>query len=643
MNRRFKECTGFVLAAALMLQPLLLAAQDTPNSGKPANALGNEIHPIGLPDFAHSRRGWPNVLLPYSAFDLGPIDAANGPGVDKLFKDGKIYLSLADAISLAIENNLDVAIQRLNAPMSDTDILRTKAGVGTRVGRASVTEGSSINVGGGSFLGGVGPAPLFGGPPGFQQGTTSFDPVFFGTLQFNHSNIPVTSVANIATQGAVSVVTPNTFTGNMNYSQAFQSGTQLNVNLNNQRATNVQNILVPQFQTSLGVTVSQHLLDGFGMGPNRRQIIIAKNNREVTDLVFKLQIVTTVSQVANLYWTLVSDAEDVKVQERSLQVSEKLLNDNKRQVEIGTLAPIEVVRAEAEVASGRQNLIVSQSTFRQAGTSMKNLILKNISDPSILTAEVIPTDKIDVPPIEPVVPVQDLVSQAITARTELQQSRIDMSNRDLSIKTTKNSLLPQLDAFGSWSGSGVAGTQNPIYTVGANPNLIGGYASALGQSFSGNYPNYAIGAQLTMVLRNRSAQADLAQALLEKRQSDLRVKQLENQVRVEVVNAQIALVQNRVRIDAARKQRELAERSLDAEQKKFQLGASTNYLVIQAQRDLTTALSAEVQALGLYMISKVEMERTTGQTLVRNAISLEEAAQGQLKTAPKAAPIARQD
>jgi outer membrane protein TolC len=244
-----------------------------------------------------------------------------------------------------------------------------------------------------------------------------------------------------------------------------------------------------------------------------------------------------------------------------------------------------------------------------------------------------------------VVPVQDLVAGAIRSRSELQQSRIDMNNRDISIKTTKNSLLPQVDAFGTWTSRGVAGLGHVTPTP-SNPtgiDSLGGLGGALPTAVFGRNPDYTLGFQVTVPLRNRSAQADLATSLLEKRQADLRMRQIENQVRVEVANAQIALVQNRVRIDAARKQRELAEKSLDAEQKKFQLGASTNYLVIQAQRDLTTALSAEVQALGLYMISKVEMDRTTGDTLLKNNISLEDAAQGQLKRPPTAVPVARQD
>jgi outer membrane protein len=644
-----KTTTGLMLAAAMTLQPVFLAAQDASKPAAPpqqTQAQPEQVHQIGLPDFTRGRKPWPNVIQPYAPFEISAPDYSNGPGLNKLFRDGKMYLSLSDAVMLAIENNLDVAIQRLNAPMADADIMRAKSGNGTRAGEPSVTEGSSIGpISGGSFAPMVGSAPLFGSVPGFSGGGSSFDPVIFGTMSAEHSTS--LSTANLsqfaggaATGAAVQVISarPNTGLVNLGYSQAFITGTQLTVSVNNNRVTSPFNTLNPQISSYFSTTITQHLLDGFGKGPNVRSIKIAKNNREVTDLVFKLQIITTVNQVSDLYWDLVSAAESIKTQERALAVSTKLFNDNKRQVEVGTLAPITIVQAEAQMASDNQNLIIAQTNFQQLGMAMKNLVLKNISDPAVLTAEVIPTDKIEVPPIEPVVPIQDLVNTAISARTELAESRINMNNRDMSIKTTRNSLLPQLDAFGTWTSRGVSGVGHT-----PTPVVVGGFSDSFGDALLGSNPDYTIGLQMTMVLRNRSAQADLAQALLEKRQSGLRLRQIENQVRVEVANAQIALTQGRAQINAAIKQRELSEKSLDAEQKKFQLGASTSYLVIQAQRDLVTALSAEVSAKDSYMKARVEMDRCIGATLLHNNIILEEAATGQLKHPPTPVPTSKQD
>ncbi len=662
VSTKIKSVTGLMLVAAITLQPVFVSAQQAAQQQQPASGEPNTqqaapapIHASGLPDFTHGARMWPNVIMPYAPFEISPANFANGPSLDKMMRDGKLYLSLADAITLAVENNLDVAIQRLNAPMADADILRAKAGSSTRFGGAGVSEGSAIGYGsGGSVAPTVSAAPLFGGPPGFNNGTSSYDPVLFGSISAEHSTS--LSTQNLAAFGgntptSVSVISakPNTGLVNMTYSQAWASGTQLTVSANNNRVTSPFNTLNPQVSSFFSTTVTQHLLDGFGRGPNVRYLKVAKNNREVTDLVFKLQVITTVNIVQDLYWDLVSAVENIKVQERSLAVSTKLVNDDKRQVEVGTLAPISVVQAEAQKASDQQNLIIAQTNYQQLGVAMKNLILKNLSDPAVLTAEVVPTDKIEIPPIEPVTPIQDLVSTAITSRTELQESRININNRDLSLKTTRNSLLPQLDAFGTFTSRGVGGVghvcpnnSQPCNTA-LTPVDVSGFSGAFGNAIGGQNPDYTIGAQFTMVLRNRSAQADLAQALVERRQASLRLRQIENQVRVEVAAAQIGLTQGRAQIDAATKQRVFEEQSLDAEQKKFALGASTSYLVIQVTRDLVNALSAEVAAKDAYMKARVEMDRVIGQTLTHNNIILEDAAEGQLKHPPTPIPVTKQD
>ncbi len=662
---------GILLAGALLLQPLLLgtavaAAEtgaraglphpgwQTPFAATPARSVGSagasldelagddtqtpgasaaaaepaKLQPIRLPDFARGHGYLPNPFRPYQPAEVPAAELNNTPRVGQLMREGKLYLSLADALALAMENNLDVAVQRYSPLMADTDILRAQAGAPPRGTRGSV----------------IGQTPILVTPTTTGGAATgSFDPVFTATFMNEHSAFPVTSFVTRVVQG-LTAVKVNTFTANFSYAQTFHTGTQFTLNLNNNRQTNVQNTLNPQVSSNFNLQISQHLLNGFGFAHNNRGIRVAKNNREVSDLVFKQQIIVTATQVQNQYWDLVSTVEAVRVAERSLQVAEKLYNDNKRQVEIGTLAPIEVVRAEAEVAARRQDLIVAQTNLQQLSTSMKSLILRNIADSAILSAEVVPTDRIQVPPVEPVVPVQDQIAQALSSRPELAQSRIDLTNRDINVRATKSAMLPTLDAFAFWAGRGVAGVdRDPRTGQVVTSNLTGGLGRAYTNLWGSDYPDYALGLQLSIPIRNRSAQADMALALLDRRQADLRLRQMENQVRVEVTNALIALQQNRARIDAAQKQRELAERSLDAEQKKFQLGASTIFLVIQAQRDLTSALSAEVTALGVYMKARVEMERATGQTIFRNNISLDEAYQGQVTKLPVALPVTKRD
>ena len=625
-----------LLIARLVLQPLLLVAED----------------------YTKGYSSFPNFISPYRPMRIRPPELSNSGRVDKLLREGKLMLSLSDAIALALENNLDVSIQRYNPKIADLDILRTKAGASPRGVRTTVTGASQVGGDGVGFFGGAGAQGGTGtaaggvgqGAGGLVTSTLgggapigNFDPVITANLNINHRTSPLTGF--IAQQFlGVDQVQTNTGTANFTYQQAFTSGTSISMIWNNNRAASLLNSLNPQVNGNYQFQITQRLLQGFGFGPNRRNIRIAKNNREVSDLVFRQQVILTVTQVENVYWDLVSALEDVKVRERSVAVAEKLHKDNQRQVEIGTLAPIEIVRAEAEVARTRQDLIVAQTTAQQLETSLKNLVLRDVSDPVLAAARVVPTDRITVPPVEPVVPVQDLIATALSARPELAQSRIDMRNREISIRALRNGMLPSVDLFGYWGGAGTAGQPTTFRRPGQTQpsqiasGFVGGLGTALDQMFGGNFPDKAFGVQISIPLRNRRAQADAAQAQVEERQAQLRLRQLENTVRAEVRNAVIALQQNRARLDAALKQRELQQRTLEAEQKKFQFGASTIFLVIQAQRDLAEAEGGVVRALGNYMKSRVELGRSTGETIVKNGIILEEAYQGQISRPPQALP-----
>ena len=625
-----------LLIAGLVLQPLLLVAQE--------------------PDYTKGYSSLPNLLSPYRPMGIPAPVLGNSGRVEDLLREGKLILSLSDAISLALENNLDVSIQRYNPRIADLDILRTKAGASPRGVSTTVTSASQVGGGGGfggagaqggtgTAAGGVGQgagglvtSALGGGAP-----IGNFDPVITANFNINHRTTPITSFF-FSQFLLVDQLQTNTGTANFTYQQAFHSGTSLSMTWNNNRLTNLVETINPQVNANYQFQITQRLLQGFGFGPNTRNIRIAKNNREVSDLVFKQQIILTVTQVQNLYWDLVSALEDVKVRERFVAVAEKLHKDNQRQVEIGTLAPIEIVRAEAEVARTRQDLIVAQTTAQQLETSLKNVVLRDLSDPVLGGARVVPTDRITVPPVEPVVPVQDLIGTALSARPELSQSRIDLRNREISIRAARNGMLPSLDAFAYWGGTGTAGQPTTFRRPGQTeppqiaPNFLGGLGTSLNQMFGGDFPDYAFGLQISVPLKNRAAQADAAQAQIEERQAQMRLRQLENTVRAEVRNAVIGLQQNRVRLDAARKARELQQRTLDAEQKKFQFGASTIFLVIQAQRDLAEAEGAVVRALGDYMKSRVELERSTGETIVKNRIILDEAYQGQITRPPQVPP-----
>ena len=578
-------------------------------------------------------------------------------------QNGKLMLSMDDAIALAMENNLDIAIARYNLNIADTDILLANAGQATRGVNTGVVQGTP-----GGGVGGIGGTSTSGSQGGGAGGTTtgaggagtgssglvtstlgvgssipSFDPILTGTLQVDHANSPTASAF-----AGVPVIQQNTGTANFFYQQGFHWGTNLTVGLNNDRITTNQpfTTLSPTLNSNFRFTLTQPLLQGFGLLPTTRFIRIAKNNREISDVAFRLQVITTVNQVENIYWDLVNAYENVKVQQESLALAQKTLADNKKQVQIGTLAPIEVVRAQSVVATDQQTLIVAQTNLQLQQLLIKNALSRTLVDPVLAVAEVIPTSAMQIPANESVVPTEELINDALSHRAELAESRIDLTNRDLNNKSAKNALLPSLGLFAYYGGTGLGGSFNPNARV-CNPPAVTTFCTepsavppsksvgnTLGQMFDSTAPDKGVGLSLTIPLRNRAAQANQVRAEQEYRQSQMRLQQLENQVRIEVRNAQFAVQQNRASVAAGQAAVELARQSLDAEQKKYALGASTTTLVLQAQRDLAQAESNLVSATSTYEKSRVELDRTTGLTLDHNGILVADAERGQVTKMP---------
>src|SRR6266849_207685 len=463
----------------------------------------------------------------------------------------------------------------------------------------------------------------------------------------------------------VPVVNQNTGTANFAYQQGLPTGTNLSIGFNNTHITN--NIpfttLLPQVSTNFQFKVTQHLLQGFGFAPNTRFIRIAKNNRELSDVAFRLQIIASVFQIEAMYWDLVYAYENARVQNESLAFAQKTLSDTKKQVEIGSLAPIEVVRAQSTVAQDQQLVTKAQTDLQLQQLLMKNAITRTLKDPALATAEVIPTSTMDVPAQEPVVPIDDLISESLRHRPELVESRIDLNSRELSNKAVRSSLLPSLDLFAYYGGSGLGGAQNPVGLcstpettqqlqfgcAAANPDPTlnqhpivpsTSYGGTINQLFNSTAPDKGVGLQLNIPLRNRAAQAVQIRSELEYRQAQMRLQQIENQVGIEVRNAQFAMQQNRASVDSARAAVELGRQSLDAEQKKYQFGTSTTTLVLQNQSQLATAESTLVNAMVAYEKSKVELDRATGQLLDHYGISIDDAARGQVTRMPNVPSVA---
>jgi outer membrane protein TolC len=469
-----------------------------------------------------------------------------------------------------------------------------------------------------------------------------FDPVLGGSVNAAHVSAAQSSFGS----NGVNPLVYSNLGGNFGLQKGFATGAALNLGYTSLRQDGnwQRNDYNPYTNGTLGLSVTQPLLLGFGRAVNRRYIRIAGNNQRISDYVFRQQVIATVSSVIRLYWDLVSLNEDVRVKREALRLAEKLLENNRVQVEVGTLAPIEVKRAQAEVARSRQDLTNSESLLLQQELVIKKVLTRDgLNEQLIRAARVVPLDRIGIPPRDEIQPVQDLIAQASRNRPDLAGARLLIENSQTSLRGSRNALLPELDLVGSLQNNGFAGQVNgapagsgPVRTV--DPFFLGGAGTLLSQIFARNLPNYAIGAQLTIPLRNRVAQADVVRDQLELRQAQVRLHNVEEQVRLEIESALIALSRARTSYDAALQTRQLQQEALEAEQERYAVGASTSFFVIQYQRDLTQAQTTELIAKGNYAKARAALDRALGATLERNNVQIPEAERGQVSAPPTSLP-----
>jgi outer membrane protein len=656
----------FRLAASVLLAVPLALLQMTPSifaqaqSGAPPAASRDPR--ISRPDGNWLGR----IAHPYEARQVSGVSVQNSERILELIRAGQLYLSLQDAIALALENNLDVELERFLSPIAATDVERASGG--------GLLRGLSLLVNE--------PAPGIGGPNGplltnLTAGSTptalvntnfsdialiseqqndlsvtgtipmssgsqipQYDLTVSGLLNWTHEN---TQEYSTLLTGGSNWLTTNTVNGNVGYSQGFSPGTQLSVNFDNTRFNSnaTRYIYDPTYASSVGFTVTQPLLRGFGVSLNRRYIRIAKNDQRIANMVFQQQVIETVAGVARLYTDLVSLNEDVRVKQEALRLAQRLYDDNKNKVDQGTLAPIEVTRAQAQVAASRQALISAQGLVRQQELIVMTAITrKGLANPALREAHITPTDSVTVPEQESTPPLEELTAEALKTRPDLSQAGIQVENSRISLKGSLNALRPELDLVGIAQNGGLSGTLNPVagpFNTGTIANA-GAYGAALGQIVHGNYPTYGVGLQLTLPLRNRVAQADAVRDELQVRQAEVRRQQLEDQVRLEVADAEVALQQARASYEAAVETRVLQEQSVKVEQQKFDVGLSTNYLVIEYQSYLAQAQSTEVAAKGAYAKAKIALERALGTILDTDHVTIDQASQGQVSSAPAQLP-----
>jgi outer membrane protein len=595
---------------------------------------------------------WQRLARPYAPRPVPPVDLSNSPRLDQVLRAGNIYLSLSDAIALAIENNLDVELQRYNLPTADSEVLRAKGGgllrgfsytlaeapVGVG-GPASplVTSAASSTIAVGSVptnpselgvlaeqqtnLSILGTIPQSDGPP-----IPQFDPAITGQVNWMHQSTPQSSPGSTG----VNVLDANTTVANVGYSQGFGTGTQFTAGFDNMRQTlnSNESAYSPYTFSSFGVTVTQPLLRGFGLAVNRRFIRIAKNERKIGDLLLRQQLIATVYGVVRLYTDLVALFEDVKVKEDTLAAAEKLYSDTKAQVDEGTQAQIELTRANAQVFSIRQDLINSRGLLEEQEAVVKNVITRRSANrPEVLNARIVPTDSLNMPEKDNLPPLQDLLAEAFQSRPDLKQAGVQVENSQISLEGSRNALLPELDLVGGAQNSGLAGQQSLVGPVG-DPTFLGGYGNALEQLATVKYPTYQVGIQLTLPLRNRIAQADVARDEIQIRQTEIRLQQLRNQAQLEVEDALVAMRKARSSYEAALQTQALQKESLEAEQSKFQVGASTSFFIIQYESFLSQARSTVVVAKGAYLKAQAALERAVGTILDDHQVAIDQAIRG---------------
>ena len=655
-GRTGRRLAGWAAIAATMLStlaPLAEAQQQidpgTATQGLPAAPAPNATLPLymrpGTRDFRNTPSHFPNPIAPYRGTTIDTLSVFNSPRLNDLLRNGKIYLSLSDAIMLALENNFDIAIARYNLNVSDTDIVRSRAGaslLGSPAGLVTGTVGGSTAI----LASGGGPGGTSAGASGAGAGASGLvltangqgptptvsDPLLTGTVQLERATTPE---PNQFITGAPTLI-QNTNTYNFQYQQGYSPGTTLTVGFQNSRLTtnSFRSGYSPELGSNFRATISQHLLNGFGIGVNTRFMAQAINNRRITDSAFRQQLLFTINQVENIYWLLVSAYENVLSAQRALDQSTQVASDNRKQLQIGTLAPLDVLNADNQVAQDKQTLITSQSNLEYQQLVMKQAIARNLSDATLAQAPVIPTDRVSLIEMpEETAGVEDLVKEAYQNRPEIEQAVLNLKNDQITLKGVKNGLRPVVDVYGFFGATTLGGAANPACSPEANgPEgcaiTPGNYGDVFTGLFKGNTPDRGVGVNISIPLRNRPAQALHERSLLEFRQDQLKLQQLYTQIRMGVINAQYALTNDRAAVQAASATREYNTQALDAEKKKFKYGASTTALVLQQERNLAAAENTVISAMATYAKDRASLEQILANTLTKYNISIGDGVSG---------------
>lgn len=577
------------------------------------------------------------ITRPYRPVELPPARLTNSAHLRDFIRGGKLYLTAQDTIQLALENNVDIEVARYNRPAAEWQLERSQAGGALAGVPSSSSQAFSVAAGQG-VVGSQQAAGVSGGGGSGTGNNTSnatvsqvgpvtavLDPLFQETTTFSHQTTPQQNTTQSLTLALVS----NTRASTGTFQQGFLTGGQLTATykdnyLNENSPTDILN---PSTAGSMLVSFQHNLLRGFGIAVNERTINVNRINLSTTDLNFKTEVIGVVVEVLDNYYALVADYEDVRAKTTALNVAQQFYEDSKKQLEFGTLTPLDVTNAETQVVASRENLDLSQTGLQQQEIQLKNLISRTgVADPLLANTPIVPLDSIEIPAADELPPLTNLMDQAVKDRSDLAAERAAIKTAEISALGTRNGILPSLPVFAQETQAGLAGRAQPLitpyYKLAPNPYFVGGAGTTLGQIFRRDFPSELGGAAITGTVHNNQAQADFGIDQLQLRQRQLITRKDENQAQVDVLNAVIAMQQARAKHDAAVGNRTLNEQLLSAEQQKYSLGASTPYLVVQSQRDLTNAQSAEIAALVEYSNARIALEQATGATLEKHHVNI---------------------
>jgi len=591
----------------------------------------------------------PSALIavrPYVPPQVPPVRLGNSGRLADLVRAGMLYLTVQDAIALALENNIDIEVARYNPILADWQLERSQAG-GALPGVPSGAAQAGNVANGQGVAGSQAAAGVTTGSSGVA-GTSAtnasiaqigpiaqtLDPVIQESTVFSHQTAPQSDTV----QSILPVLISNTRNSSFTYQQGFLIGGNVTVSyrdsyLNENAPTDVLN---PSSAPSLTLTFQQNLLRGFGVAVNARTIRVSQLNVKASALNFKTQVSNTVNQVLNLYYALSASYEDIKAKSNAVEVAQKFYENSGLQERAGTLARLDVTTAESQLASAEYDLVNSQTNLRQQELQLKNLLSRRgLADPLLASVQIVPLDQIAVPENDDLPPLKDLLQTALANRSDLAAERLGIASSEISALGTRNGILPLLVAIGTESTAGLAGTPRTVVSKfgvqTANPYFDGGIGTALSQVFQRNFPTNRGAAYFQAPLGNNQAQADYAIDQLQLRQSQIQLGKDLNQVAVDVSNYVVAMRQARGRYRAAVQTRILQQQLLDAEQKKLAGGASTPFNVVQQQRDLVAAQSAEIAALVDFSNARVALDQTLGTTLEANHVSIDDARGGKVQ------------